>query len=306
MANNGALTDLVMAGARILECACGPCIGMGQSPCTDAVSLRTFNRNFEGRSGTKSANVYLVSPEVAAVSALTGYITDPTELTDFEDIEMPNKFLINDNLIIEPATEGEVVDVKRGPNIKPFPKAEALKELVTGKALTKVGDNITTDHIMPSNAKLLPYRSNVPYLSNFCLTPCDEEFPEKAKENGGGIIVAGTNYGQGSSREHAALAPVYLGIKAVLAKSFARIHKANLINNGILPLVFEREEDYDSIDEMDELVIENVLNQVEIGKIDIINKTKGIKYKTLLEATERQKKMILKGGLLNLIKSSQQ
>lgn len=290
MANNGALTDLVMAGARILECACGPCIGMGQSPCTDAVSLRTFNRNFEGRSGTKSANVYLVSPEVAAVSALTGYITDPTELTDFEDIEMPNKFLINDNLIIEPATEGEVVDVKRGPNIKPFPKAEALKELVTGKALTKVGDNITTDHIMPSNAKLLPYRSNVPYLSNFCLTPCDEEFPEKAKENGGGIIVAGTNYGQGSSREHAALAPVYLGIKAVLAKSFARIHKANLINNGILPLVFEREEDYDSIDEMDELVIENVLNQVEIGKIDIINKTKGIKYKTLLEATERQKR----------------
>ncbi|ACA45426.1 aconitate hydratase [Clostridium botulinum] len=306
MANNGALTDLVMAGARILECACGPCIGMGQSPCTDAVSLRTFNRNFEGRSGTKSANVYLVSPEVAAVSALTGYITDPTELTDFEDIEMPNKFLINDNLIIEPATEGEVVEVKRGPNIKPFPKAEALKELVTGKALTKVGDNITTDHIMPSNAKLLPYRSNVPYLSNFCLTPCDEEFPEKAKENGGGIIVAGTNYGQGSSREHAALAPVYLGIKAVLAKSFARIHKANLINNGILPLVFEREEDYDSIDEMDELVIENVLNQVEIGKIDIINKTKGIKYKTLLEATDRQKKMILKGGLLNLIKSSQQ
>nr|WP_025774636.1 aconitate hydratase [Clostridium botulinum] len=306
MANNGALTDLVMAGARILECACGPCIGMGQSPCTDAVSLRTFNRNFEGRSGTKSANVYLVSPEVAAVSALTGYITDPTELTDFEDIEMPNKFLINDNLIIEPATEGEVVDVKRGPNIKPFPKAEALKELVTGKALTKVGDNITTDHIMPSNAKLLPYRSNVPYLSNFCLTPCDEKFPEKAKENGGGIIVAGTNYGQGSSREHAALAPVYLGIKAVLAKSFARIHKANLINNGILPLVFEKEEDYDSIDEMDELVIENVLNQVEIGKIDIINKTKGIKYKTLLEATDRQKKMILKGGLLNLIKSSQQ
>jgi aconitate hydratase len=223
ISENGALASMVGAGARILESACGPCIGMGQSPATNGVSLRTFNRNFEGRSGTKSAQVYLVSPEIAAVSAINGYISDPREFGDPISIDMPDKFLVKDNMIVPPAETGEDVEVVRGPNIKPFPKAKSCEEVVSGKVLTKVGDNITTDHIMPSNAKLLPYRSNIPYLAEYCLTPCDEDFPKKAKENGGGLIVAGINYGQGSSREHAALAPLYLGIKAVLAKSFARI-----------------------------------------------------------------------------------
>ncbi|MEL7598097.1 MAG: aconitate hydratase, partial [Clostridiaceae bacterium] len=232
IAENGALSKMIAAGARIIESGCGPCIGMGQSPANNAVSLRTINRNFEGRCGTVSAGVYLVSPEIAAVSAIKGYITDPREFGEALTVEMPEKFLINDNLIVKPAENGEEVEVVRGPNIKPFPAAEALKDTVEGKVLIKVVDNITTDHIMPSNAKLLPYRSNVPYLSNYCLTPCNPEFPERAKQNGGGFILAGDNYGQGSSREHAALAPLYLGIKAVFAKSFARIHMANLINNG--------------------------------------------------------------------------
>lgn len=302
LAENGALAVMIAAGARILESACGPCIGMGQSPSTDAVSLRTFNRNFEGRSGTVSAKVYIVSPEIAAVSALTGYITDPRELGDAINIEMPEKFIVNDNLIVEPAVSGDNIKVVRGPNIKPFPKAKDLGEVVDGKVLTKVEDNITTDHIMPSNAKLLPYRSNIPFLSEYCLTPCDADFPTKAKENNGGIIVAGSNYGQGSSREHAALAPLYLGIKVVIAKSFARIHMANLINNGIIPLVFKNEHDYDDIDVMDELVIEDAINQVNGEIVVVKNKTKNKEYKMLLNITERQRKMIKLGGLLNLVK----
>lgn len=301
LSRNGALESLISAGARILESACGPCIGMGQSPATEGVSLRTFNRNFEGRSGTISANVYLVSPEIAAASAIAGYITDPRELGEDIPVELPEKFLINDNGIIAPAKDGEVVDIKRGPNIQPFPKAAMLEEVVKGIVLTKVGDNITTDHIMPSNAKLLPYRSNIPYLSDYCLTPCDKDFPSKAKANKGGFIVGGTNYGQGSSREHAALVPLYLGIKAVLAKSFARIHKDNLINNGIIPLVFSNADDYDSIEPSDELLLEDAVNAVQSEKVYIYNVTKNVKYEMLLQATERQRKMLKYGGLLNMI-----
>ncbi|TET04241.1 MAG: aconitate hydratase, partial [Candidatus Atribacteria bacterium] len=246
LAQNGTLASLIMSGARILECACGPCIGMGQSPPTDSVSLRTFNRNFKGRSGTLSAKVYLVSPEVAAASAITGYLTEPRKLGVPIAAEGPKVFLRNDNLIVPPTENPSEVEVIKGPNIKPFPKVKSLSPEVQGKVLTKVGDNITTDQIMPSDAKLLPYRSNIPYLSNYCLTPCDKDFPKKAREYRGGFIIGGTNYGQGSSREHAALVPLYLGIKAVLAKSFARIHQANLVNNGIIPLIFKNPEDYDN------------------------------------------------------------
>lgn len=303
LAQNGALADMVSAGARILESACGPCIGMGQAPCTDAVSLRTFNRNFEGRSGTTSARVYLVSPEVAAASALTGVLTDPRELGEAPKIEMPEEFVINDNLVVAPAPEGNDVEVVRGPNIKPFPVNKALSDKVSGKALIKVGDNITTDHIMPSNAKLLPFRSNVPYLAEFCLTPCDPEFPARAKENGGGFIIGGSNYGQGSSREHAALAPLQLGIKGVIAKSFARIHMANLINSGIVPMTFENEADYDTIDMNDELTIENAIDQVKkAGTVIVRNLTKNREIKVRVSLSDRQVQMILAGGLLNFTK----
>lgn len=305
IAKNGALSSILSAGARVLECACGPCIGMGQSPITNAVSLRTFNRNFEGRSGTVSAQVYIVSPETAAASALTGYITDPRTLGEDVKIDMPKEFIINDNLIIPPAEEGSEVEIVRGPNIKPFPCAIPLADKVTGKVLTKLGDNITTDHIMPSNAKLLPYRSNIPYLSEYCLTPSDKDFPAKAKENNGGFVVAGSNYGQGSSREHAALAPLFLGIKAVLAKSFARIHMANLINNGIMPLIFKVEADYDDISEMDELVIEDAKAQVQNDEIIVKNKTNGHEYVMEFKLPERQKKMIIAGGLLNMVKAGE-
>ncbi|MBE7021786.1 MAG: aconitate hydratase [Ruminococcaceae bacterium] len=307
LAQNGALADMVAAGARILESACGPCIGMGQSPKTDAVSLRTFNRNFYGRSGTNSAQVYLVSPETAAASAITGVLTDPRELGEAPVIPMPEAFLANDNMVVSPAEDGSKVEVVRGPNIKPFPVNTPLAEVVSGKALIKVEDNITTDHIMPSNAKLLPFRSNVPYLAEFCLTPCDPEFPARAKANGGGFVIGGSNYGQGSSREHAALAPLYLGVKAVLAKSFARIHMANLINSGILPLVFKNEADYDSVDMMDELTIENAPAQIAAGEEIIVkNLTKNIKYVTILSASDRQKEMLYAGGLINFIKMQNQ
>ncbi|MTI67912.1 MAG: aconitate hydratase [Firmicutes bacterium] len=302
LAENGALAKLVSAGARILECACGPCIGMGQAPNTNGVSLRTFNRNFKGRSGTTSADIYLVSPEVAAVSAITGVMTNPLDYDYDLDVKMPEKFLINDNLIKAPAEAENDVSIVRGPNIKPFPETKALENEIEGNVLIKVGDNITTDHIMPSNAKLLPYRSNIPYLSEYCLTPCDENFPKRAKENDGGIIVAGTNYGQGSSREHAALAPLYLGVKAVIAKSFSRIHKQNLINNGILPLCFLDESDYDDINLLDKLVIKDLLTQIDNDFI--ILKSKDKEYKLKLTITDRQKEMLLAGGLLNLIKSN--
>lgn len=303
LANNGALGKLIAAGARILECGCGPCIGMGQAPNTDGISLRTFNRNFKGRSGTVSANIYLASPEVAAVSALTGYITNPKGYIEDLNINMPEKFNINDNLIVEPAEVDNDIEILRGPNIKPFPKNNPLGKEIVGKVLIKVEDNITTDHIMPSNAKLLPYRSNIPYLADHCLTPCDPEFPKRAKEYGGGIILGGHNYGQGSSREHAALAPLYLGVKAVIAKSFARIHKQNLINNGIFPLVFQSEKDYENIDVLDELIIENILEQINGDTITIKNKTKGKEYKLLLKIEERQREILEAGGLLNLIKA---
>lgn len=305
LAENGALADMVAAGARILESACGPCIGMGQAPKTDAVSLRTFNRNFEGRSGTKSAQVYLVSPEVAAASAITGVLTDPRTLGECPKIEMPETFKINDNMVVSPAPEGNDVEVVRGPNIKPFPVNHKMADTIHGKALIKVEDNITTDHIMPSNAKLLPYRSNIPYLSEFCLVPCDPEFPARAKANGGGFIIGGSNYGQGSSREHAALAPLYLGIKAVIVKSFARIHVANLINSGILPLTFKNPDDYDRIDPEDEIEITNAVSQVKNGgEIVIRNITKGIDIVTETCLSERQIDMMLAGGLLNYTRES--
>lgn len=302
LAENGALADLLNAGARVLECGCGPCIGMGQAPSTDAVSLRTFNRNFFGRSGTPSADVYLLSPEAAAISALEGVLTNPLGRIDLPEIAMPENFLLNDTMVMAPAPEGTEVEVIKGPNIKPFPATQPLKNTVAGKALIVVEDNITTDHIMPSNAKLLPYRSNIPYLSNYCLAPCDAQFPQRALDNGGGFIVGGSNYGQGSSREHAALAPVYLGIKGVAVKSFARIHKNNLINNGILPLVFANEADYDTIELNDELIIEDALDAVKSGQAKLVNKTKGLTYVMLLEVSERQKEMLLAGGLINLIK----
>ncbi len=298
LAQEGALVSLIVAGARILECACGPCIGMGQSPSTNGRSLRTFNRNFEGRSGTLSAEVYLVSPEVAAVSAINGYLSDPRDLGKPPIVKEPESFFVNDNLIIPPANNPDKVKIIKGPNIKPFPTGKPLGSKIQGKVLIKVKDNITTDHIMPSNAKLLPYRSNIPYLSNYCLTPCDKDFPKKAKKNKGGFIIAGINYGQGSSREHAALVPLYLGIKAVLVKSFARIHKANLINSGIIPLVFKKSEDYDDVEEGDELFIENVPSQVKKGLVKVKNMTKNREYKMLLNITVRQKGIIVQGGLL--------
>ncbi|MGN0458233.1 MAG: aconitate hydratase [Eubacterium sp.] len=303
LALNGALSDMINAGARILESACGPCIGMGQSPNSAGVSLRTFNRNFEGRSGTKDGQIYLVSPEVAAASALTGYLTDPRELGDAPSIKMPEKFIVNDNMIEAPASpeEADSVEVLRGPNIKPFPKTEPLPAEITAKAVLKVGDNITTDHIMPAGAKILPYRSNIPHLSQYCFAVCDESFPERIKAEGKGIIIGGANYGQGSSREHAALVPLYLGVKAVVTKSFARIHVANLVNAGILPFTFMNEADYDRIDQMDELELVDIRDCIENNKQVVLkNITKNEEY--LLDSShlsERQRAMLLCGGLLD-------
>ena len=303
LAQNGALADMVAAGARILESACGPCIGMGQAPATDAVSIRTFNRNFYGRSGTSSAKVYLASPEVAAATAINGTLTDPRSLGQPVIVDLPDRFFINDNMVQPPAENLDDVQVIRGPNIKPFPINEPMPDIIEGKVLLKMGDNITTDHIMPSNAKLLPYRSNIPHLSDYCLTPVDPEFPARAKANGGGILVAGVNYGQGSSREHAALVPLYLGIKAVIAKSFARIHASNLINSGILPLVFVEQANYDTIEQGDELVIENAPAQVKADDILIVdNRSKGLRYRVALTVSPRFKEILLAGGLLNYTK----
>lgn len=303
LALNGALSDMINAGARILESACGPCIGMGQSPNSGGISLRTFNRNFEGRSGTKDAGIYLVSPEVAAASALTGYLTDPRELGEAPKVEMPSEFIVNDNMIEPPASveEAKNVEVLRGPNIKPFPKTEPLPADISAKAILKVGDNITTDHIMPAGAKILPYRSNIPHLSQYCFAVCDETFPERIKKEGKGIIIGGSNYGQGSSREHAALVPLYLGVKAVITKSFARIHVANLVNAGILPFTFKNEEDYNRIDQLDELILPNIREKLEKNEtVTLINKTKNEEY--VLDAShlsDRQRAMLLCGGLLD-------
>lgn len=302
---NGALSDILTAGARLLECACGPCIGMGQSPNSAGISLRTFNRNFEGRSGTADAGIFLVSPEVAAVSAITGYLTDPRTLGEMPSIHMPSAFIINDNMIEKPASIEEMDDVEilYGPNIKPFPSSTDLPESIEAPAILKVGDNITTDHIMPAGAKILPYRSNIPYLSNFCFRQCDEHFAERCKEAGKGFIIGGANYGQGSSREHAALVPLYLGIKAVIAKSFARIHCANLINAGIMPFTFANADDYDKIDTDDILSLDGIREKIENGKkVTIRNITKNKEYELNYEYSERQTAMILAGGLLNYTK----
>lgn len=300
LASNGALAKIIGSGARILESGCGPCIGMGQAPSTNGVSLRTFNRNFKGRCGTASADVYLVSPEVAAFSAIKGYIAGEEDFDDVNlDVKIPEKFTVRDNMIIGPVKDGTGVNIVRGPNIKPFPKNKAMENKMGGKVLIKVEDDVTTDTIMPSNAKLLPYRSNIPYLSEYCFAQADRDFPKRAKENNGGIIVAGKNYGQGSSREHAALAPLYLGIKAVFAKSFARIHKSNLINNGIIPLTFVNAGDYDNIDEMDEIEINDLLTQIENKTVVAVNKTKNKKYKMALEISHRQTELLKSGGLLN-------
>ncbi|WP_302510724.1 aconitate hydratase [uncultured Ruminococcus sp.] len=303
IAENGALADMIAAGARILESACGPCIGMGQSPNSKGVSLRTFNRNFEGRSGTKDGQIYLVSPEMAAVSALTGYLTDPRTLGDMPEFKLPEHFKINDNMVVPPAEEADMdsVEVLRGPNIKPFPQTSPLDDSIDCQVSLKVGDNITTDHIMPAGAKILPLRSNIPAISQHCFTVCDEDFPRRAKNMGKSIIVGGSNYGQGSSREHAALAPLYLGIKAVLVKSFARIHRANLINAGILPLTFVNEADYDKINQGDEIVLADVRADVEadMSKLTVVNKTTGVEIPVLCELTGRTKDIILAGGLLD-------
>ncbi len=304
MARCGALSD---AGARILECACGPCIGMGQSPNSKGISLRTFNRNFEGRSGTRDGQIYLVSPETAAASAVAGVFTDPRSLGEMPPYIMPEKFYINDNMVTPPASpeEAKKVEILRGPNIKPFPVNTPLAESIEAKVSLKVGDNITTDHIMPAGAKILPLRSNIPAISQHCFAVCDESFPKRARELGKSIVVGGVNYGQGSSREHAALAPLYLGVKAIICKSFARIHRQNLINNGIIPLEFISEEDYAKVEQGDELLIENIRSILE-NDSDIVlrNKTKNIDIPVKCELSERGKGMILAGGLLNYTKNS--
>jgi len=307
LALNGALGDLIAAGARILECACGPCIGMGQSPNSKGISLRTFNRNFEGRSGTADGQIYLVSPETAAASAITGVFTDPTTLGEEVKIELPEKFLINDNMVTPPAPEEDMdkVEVLRGPNIKPFPTTKPMEDTIKASCALKVGDNITTDHIMPAGAKILPLRSNIPAISNYCFTVCDKDFPERAKMLGSSVIVGGANYGQGSSREHAALAPLYLGVKAVLVKSFARIHRSNLINAGILPLTFVNESDYDKISLGEELVLPDVKKIIlEGGDVVVENVTTGEKIMAKCELTGRTRDIILAGGLLNYTKEN--
>lgn len=308
LARNGALADIIEAGARILECACGPCIGMGQSPNSKGISLRTFNRNFEGRSGTKDGQIYLVSPETAAASAIAGVFTDPRTLGDPVEIELPEKFEYNDNMVIAPAPVEEMdsIEVLRGPNIKPYPATAPLADSIDVPCSLKVGDNITTDHIMPAGAKILPLRSNIPAISQHCFTVCDKDFPERAKKLGASIIVGGVNYGQGSSREHAALAPLYLGVKAVVVKSFARIHRANLVNAGILPLTFVNEADYDSISEGDELSLPDVRKLIAEGneELKLVNKTNGKEIPVLCELSDRTRDIILAGGLLDYTRNN--
>ena len=305
LAKNGALSIMIEAGARILESACGPCIGMGQAPNSGGISLRTFNRNFLGRSGTKDGQIYLVSPEVAAASAIAGVLTDPRKLGDMPEFKLPEEFDINDNMIVTPVEEKDMdtVEVLRGPNIKPFPVTSPLEDVIDCKCSLKVGDNITTDHIMPAGAKILPLRSNIPAISKHCFTVCDESFPERAESLGKSIIVGGANYGQGSSREHAALAPLHLGVKIVITKSFARIHRANLVNAGILPFTFVNENDYEKINEGDELICENLIETIrEGGDFVVRNKTTGAYIPCTCELSDRAKDIVLAGGLLNYTK----
>ena len=308
LADCGALADILASGARVLECACGPCIGMGFSPSSGGVSLRTFNRNFLGRSGTKDGQVYLVSPETAVASALTGYITDPTTTEGQLNVAVPEKFKIDDSAVLAPLSVEDAAnaEVLRGPNIKEFPKSKAFSDTLDAKLVLKVGDNITTDHIMPAGAKILPYRSNIPHLSKFCFEVCDPSFPERAKAAGDGIIVGGSNYGQGSSREHAALVPMYLGIRGVIAKSFARIHIANLINSGILPMTFENPEDYDKLSQDADLTITGIVSGMAEGKLTVTDRTTGNQFNVLCSLTERQRAILLAGGLLNYTKEGGQ
>ena len=296
----GALSDILASGARVLECACGPCIGMGFSPNSGGVSLRTFNRNFLGRSGTRDGQVYLVSPETAVASALTGYITDPTTLGEGVTVTMPQKFKVNDSAVLMPLPpeQAKTAEVLRGPNIKEFPKSKPFADTLSAQLVLKVGDNITTDHIMPAGAKILPYRSNIPYLSKFCFEVCDPTFAERAKAAGDGIVIGGSNYGQGSSREHAALVPMYLGIRCVIAKSFARIHVANLINAGILPVTFSNPEDYDRLEQGAKLTISNIVKGMEEGKLTVTDET-GFAFQVVCNLTDRQRAILLAGGLLN-------
>jgi len=306
LADCGALSDIIASGARVLECACGPCIGMGFSPNSAGVSLRTFNRNFEGRSGTADANVYLVSPETAVAAALTGTITDPRLLGDSLEIEMPESFKINDTAVIAPASVdvADSVAILRGPNIKPFPDARPQLDELSAELVLKVGDNITTDHIMPAGAKILPYRSNIPHLSQYCFAVCDKTFPERARVARQSIVVGGSNYGQGSSREHAALVPMYLGVRAVIAKSFARIHVANLINVGIMPLTFADVDDYDKLMQGDKLTLTDIFAGMDEGNITLTNESTGQKIKLVCSFTERQKKILKAGGLLAYTKEA--
>lgn len=306
LADCGALSDILASGARLLECACGPCIGMGFSPNSAGVSLRTFNRNFEGRSGTADAGVYLVSPETAVAAALSGVITDPRDLGEMPEIVMPTSFKVNDSAVILPAEpkDADALEVRRGPNIKPFPKAQPQTDELTAELVLKVGDNITTDHIMPAGAKILPYRSNIPHLSQFCFGVCDKTFPERAKALGKSIIVGGSNYGQGSSREHAALVPMYLGVRAVITKSFARIHAANLINAGIMPLTFKNPDDYEELTQGDKLTLSNVFAGMDNGTVILTDETTGKKYELACSFTERQKKILKAGSLLAYTKEN--
>ena len=306
LADCGALSDILASGARVLECACGPCIGMGFSPNSAGVSLRTFNRNFLGRSGTKDAKVYLVSPETAVAAALTGYITDPTTMDPIADVTLPEAFTIDDSAILAPASAEYAVNVEvlRGPNIKEFPKSKPFADELTAELVLKVEDNITTDHIMPAGAKILPYRSNIPFLSQFCFSVCDTTFPERAKAAGDGIIVGGSNYGQGSSREHAALVPMYLGIRCVIAKSFARIHVANLINAGILPLTFKNPADYDLLEQGHNLRLSDIQQGMRDGKILLVDENTGKKMTLVCDLTQRQMDIVTAGGLLNYTKEN--
>jgi len=306
LADCGALTDILASGARLLECACGPCIGMGFSPSSGGVSLRTFNRNFLGRSGTKDGKVFLVSPETAVASALTGFITDPTTLPPIAPVVLPDSFKIDDSAVLPPAENGADVEVLRGPNIKEFPKSKPFADELTATAVLKVGDNITTDHIMPAGAKILPYRSNIPHLSKFCFEVCDPTFPERAKAAGDGIILGGSNYGQGSSREHAALVPMYLGIRCVIAKSFARIHVANLINAGILPLTFADPADYDALAQDHVLKLSNIKTGMAEGCVTVTDTDTGAVFTALCDLSARQQAILMAGGLLNYTKNGGQ
>lgn len=304
MAQSGILADIISAGARILECTCGPCIGMGQAPGTGEVSVRTFNRNFKGRCGTQNAQVILASPAVAAITALRGELSDPRELGDMPEVCEPEKYVIEDNMIIPPPIDRDSIKVYYGPNIIPISAGREPGEHLEGSVLIKVGDNITTDHILPSTAKLLPLRSNIPALAEYCFSVIDKDFSKRAKENSGGIIVAGENYGQGSSREHAALVPSYLGVKAVITKSFARIHRDNLVNYGIIPMTFKKVEDYENITDNDKLVLKNIKESLMKGEAILKNVTRNIEIPVKFDLGPRQIKILLAGGLLNFIKQN--